>query len=781
MTAEVILTLAILLLAIILFVTERLRVDVVAMMVLGALALTGLVTPNEALSGFSSPAVITVGAVLILSAGLARTGVANLIGNRVLVLAGNSETRLLIVVMLTVGVMSAFMNDIGVAALMLPVVIEITRKVGLPPSKLLIPLAFGALLGGLNTLIGTPPNILVSDILVQYGLEPFKMFDYTPVGVPLMLVGIAYMVLVGRRILPAGDITQAFRDAGRAPDQVIDMQERLFVVRLPVDSALNGRTLAESQLGSALGLNVISIMRNGQTHFAPGAKDTLCSGDQLLVAGRPDRLAAVPDRQAITVADEELVIEDLVSAELEMVEVGLSPRSPLLGQTLKQVDFRCRYGAFVLSIWRDDVPIRRGFDTLQLQTGDTLLVYGPHAEVDLLRETPGFLVSGTEATQLYRLQEQLLVVTIPEGSKLVGQLLAESRLAETFGLAVLGVVRDGQTHLMVTAEERFQAGDKLLVKGDAQNIAAMHQLEDLEMEAGGPPDLAHISSEQAGLVEVVISPKAAFTGQSLREINFREKHGLSVLAIWREGRAYRSNLRDMPLHFGDTLLLYGPREKLRVLNKEPGFLVLASEVQQAPRKRKAPLAIAIMAAVLLSVIFGWLHIAIAAVVGATLMILSGCLNMEEAYGAIEWKAIFLIAGMLPLGIAMEQTGAARFVAEGVVDLIGGFGPYAIIAGIFLLTTLSTEVMPNPAVAVLMAPIVINTAADLGMSTHALMMTVAVAASAAFISPVGHPVNILVMGPGGYRFKDYLKVGIPLNFVILGVLLVVLPIFWPLYP
>jgi di/tricarboxylate transporter len=225
-------------------------------------------------------------------------------------------------------------------------------------------------------------------------------------------------------------------------------------------------------------------------------------------------------------------------------------------------------------------------------------------------------------------------------------------------------------------------------------------------------------------------------------------------------------------------LLYGPRERLRVLGLEPDFLVLTEAAQEAPRLSKAPVALLIMAAVLTPVILDLLPIAIAAVAGVVLMILTRCLTMEEAYRAIELKAVFLIAGMLPLGIAMEQTGAARFLAEGMVGLVGPLGPLAVMAGLFILAALASQVMPNPAVAVLLAPIALNTATDLGISPYPLMMAVAVSASAAFLSPVGHSANILVMGPGGYRFADYTKVGIPLTLVVLVVVLLVLPIFWP---
>jgi di/tricarboxylate transporter len=267
-------------------------------------------------------------------------------------------------------------------------------------------------------------------------------------------------------------------------------------------------------------------------------------------------------------------------------------------------------------------------------------------------------------------------------------------------------------------------------------------------------------------------------GKTLREIFFRDKYGLSVLAIWREGRAYRSDLRDMALRFGDALLLYGQRERLRMLGEEPDFLVLTEAAQEAPRLNKAPLAVLIMALVLTPVIFDWLPIAIAALAGVVLMVLTGCLTMGEAYRSIEWKAVFLIAGMLPLGIAMEQTGAARFLAEGMVSLVGGLGSLAVLAGLFLLAALASQVMPNPAVAVLLAPIALNTANDLGISPYPLMMAVAISASAAFLSPVGHSANVLVMGPGGYRFADYTKVGIPLTLVTLAVVLIVVPIFWP---
>jgi di/tricarboxylate transporter len=268
-------------------------------------------------------------------------------------------------------------------------------------------------------------------------------------------------------------------------------------------------------------------------------------------------------------------------------------------------------------------------------------------------------------------------------------------------------------------------------------------------------------------------------GKTLRAIDFRERYGLSVLAIWHGGRAYRYNLRDMPLRFGDALLIFGAREKLRLLAQDPEFLVLTEDVQPAPRLQKAPFAALLMLGVVVSVGIGVLPIAIAAVTGAALMVLSGCLTMNEAYRAIQWKAIFLIAGMLPLGVAMQTSGTAEFLAAGVQRLTEGYGVMVQLVGLFLLTGLAAQIVPNPVVVVLMAPIAISTAQSQGFSPYALMMVIAVAASSSFLSPVGHPANVLIMGPGGYRFKDYVKVGLPLLLLIMLVALLVLPVFWPL--
>ena len=779
MTPQISIVLTILGLAIILFITEKIRVDIVALIVLVSLTLTGLITPTEALSGFSNPAVVTVWAILILSSALSITGVAGLIGRPLLRMGGASEARLIAMIMILVGVLSGFMNDIGVAALMLPVVVDIARRTGRPPSRLLMPLAFAALLGGLNTLIGTPPNILISEALYQYGMEPFHMFDYTPTGVVIMLGGIAFMVLIGRHLLPSRDIKNLTENNQTTPGEFFSLPERLFVIRLPDDSALDGKTLAESRFGAALGLNVLAILRKGQNQLAPDPSAVLYRGDRLLVEGRPDRLVELRGRRAVILEKDQLEIEHLLSSEVNFVELEFSPNSTLPGKTLEQIDFRNRYGGgVVLVVKRGGGVIRTNLEKLPLQQGDILLVQGSQQQLDDLRTETDFEVSHPEDLKSYHLEERLMILRVPSDSALVGKMLRESRLGDAFGLGVMGIIRDGNLDLIPTAEESLAADDLLLIKGRAEDLHTLEGLQNLEIDDQPPPNLSELESEHVGLVDVVLSPRTTLTDKTLRQIHFRDKYGLSVLAIWREGQAYRTNLRDMALRFGDALLLYGPRDRLQMLREESDFLVLTEAAQEAPRLKKAPIALLIMAMVLIPVILDLLPIAIALISGVILMVLTRCLTMEEAYKAIEWKAVFLIAGMLPLGIAMEQTGAAQFLAEGMVRLVGDFGPTAVMAGLFLLAALASQVMPNPAVAVLLAPIAYNTANDLGISPYPLMMIVAVSASAAFLSPVGHSANILVMGPGGYRFSDYTKVGIPLTIVVLLIALVVVPIFWP---
>lgn len=754
--------------------------DVVALLVLWSLALFRLVTPSEALSGFSNPAVVTVWAILILSGGLARTGVASLIGRRLLRLAGKSNTRLLLIIMLTTGILSGFMNTIGVVSLFLPVTLDIARRTKQAPSKLLMPLSFAALLGGLNTLIGTPPNILISEALKNAGLRPFQMFDFAPVGLSILIVGTLYLLFVGRRLLPNRDPAHEFSTNGIDKDysSLYELYERLVILSLPEGSVLHGKSLAESRLGSVLGLNVLMVIRNGKTHLSPEPAFALFAGDRLLVEGKLDKLKELHGKHSLVYEQEGFTIEHLISTKVGMMEVSLTPGASLVGKTLREAGFRQAFQVIVLAIRRGEVIFRTNLEAITLMPGDVLLIQGFSDNLDTLSDEPGLELSSPASLDDYKLNERLLIVHVPNDSSLVGKSLIDSRLGDSFGLGVMGIIRKGEKHLIPTPDEILQSGDTLLVKGKQSDLQLVEGLQNLQIDPQGMKNVGELESEDIGMVEAVLSPHTSLAGKSLRDINFRFKYGLSVLAVWRSGRAYRSNLRDMKLQFGDALLLYGPRARMRVLGSEPDFIVLTEEAQEKPRLEKIPVALLIMAIVLIPAIFGWMPIAITTIIGVTLMILTNCLTMEEAYRAINWKAIFLIAGMLPLGIAMERTGAAQLLADGLISLIGGLGPLAVMAGFFLLASLASQFMPNPAVAVLLAPIALKTAADLGISPYTLMMTVAVSASAAFLSPVGHAANVLVMGPGGYKFSDYIRVGLPLTLLVMLVVLIVMPVLWP---
>jgi di/tricarboxylate transporter len=758
MTPQIALVLLILGLAIVFLVTEWISMEVVALLVLGCLALTGLVSPNEALSGFSNPAVVTVWAVFILSGGLTRTGVGNIIGRYVLRMSGRRELLIVIVIMLSAGVMSAFMNNVAVAALMLPVVMDISRQTGFPPSRLLMPLAYGSLLGGLTTLIGTPPNILVSNALRDGGLPPFKLFDYTPIGVTIMVAGTAFVALIGRRLLPVRDV-------------------------VPADSVLANKTLVESRLGSVLGLHVLGIMRDDRTELAPDPSAVIQAGDRLLVEGKVERMREVNSWRQLYVEGDAVDIEALMSSDMHMGEMALAANSSFLGKTLNEIGFRNRFGLNVLTVLREGKPRRTHLQDMALQAGDKLLVQGPVEKLDALKKVSDFQdlepVSISQLVNVYRLQERLLIMRVPESSTLTDKTLKESRLGDALGMRVLCIIRDDLTLPVPEPEEHLKGGDRLIMLGKQEDLSILIGLEGLEIEQDALPDMSLLESARIGLVEAVLSPRTTLAGKTLRQLHFREKYGLNVVAIWREGGAYRSDLRDMALRFGDALLLYGPRDRLRMLGREPDFLVLTQEAQEAPRLERAKVATLIMGCVLLPVILGLVPIYIAAVVGAALMVLTRCLTMDEAYRFIEWKAVFLIAGMLPLGTALHKTGAAKLLAEGVVSMVGPFGPHAVMGGVVALTFLATCFIPTAALVVLMAPIVLSTSSNMGISPHALMMGIAMAASASFMTPISHPANILVMGPGGYRFVDYLKVGVPLTLVVFAVILLVLPYFWPL--
>ena len=786
MTPEILLVHGILLVVIVVLVTEVMPLEVLAMLVLGTLAITGLVTPTEALAGFSNPAVVTIWAVFILSGGLTRTGIANIIGRNMLKLAGTGDARMIMLIMVIAGGLSAFMNNVAVAALMLPVVMDIARKTGKSPSILLMPLAYGSLLGGLTTMIGTPPNILVSEALRTNGLTPFGLFDFSPVGVIVMAVGMLFITFVGIRFLPKHPPFEPEQKDEKQAISQYRIQERLFRIHIPEKSALVGHTLAQSHLGSRLRLNVIAINRERKISLAPNSTDKIQPDDELIVEGRLDRIQEMNNWGQLLSENSLPEKNALLGFGMQVAEVQLSGNSPWLGKTLSELGFRNRYGLNVLEILRVDQQISMNIKSQKLIAGDVLVVHGPITSIKQLAEEDGIMppvvLDVEEVKRKYEREKRIRLFSIPDISRLLGMTVTESCLGDALDVQILAIIRKDNNAVVPVSDLMFEPGDRLVVSGMSDLVGAM-LMQGLEAvfdkDQAIVEDASILQSDTVGFVEVILSPHSVLVGQTLQEISFREKFGLNVLAILRKGKVIRTGLRDLQIQLGDALLLHGEWKKLAVLGRESDFVVLTEKMQEPAREEKAKTALTIMAVVLLPVIFGWVPIYIAVVIGAAFMVLTNCLTMEEAYLYIEWKAVFLIAGMLPLGVALDKTGAASMVAEKVIAVLGPFGPYGVLFGLLSITFIGTSIIPTAALVVLMVPIALETSAGLGISPYPLMMGIAMAASASFTSPISHPANVLVMGPGGYKFMDYVKVGLPLTLVILALLMVIIPIFWPL--
>jgi di/tricarboxylate transporter len=587
---EIALVLIILLSAILLFATEWLRMDLTSLLILLALAATGLISTEEAFSGFSNPAVITVAAMFIISTGISNTGAMGRVGEHLIRMAGGSVTRLVAVIMICVALFSAFINNIGSTAVLMPVVISMAGKLNLSPSKLLIPLATGSLLGGVCTLIGTPPNILMNALLQQYSGQSFSMFSFTPVGLAVATAGILYMSFLGHRLLPQ-------RKTGKLTEEY-QVKEYITEVEILQKSPLENQTITRSGLERDFNLKVRAILRGRQKIPRPRGNRKLRQGDVLLLEGNPEGILKVMQAKGL-----ELIPE------------------------------------------RENQPPEK-----------------------------------------------------PEG------------------------------------------------------------------------DLA--------VVEASLTPNSDLVGKTLRQVQFRESHGLNVLAIWRQGAPVVKKVDRVALKFGDVLLLQGPKERIIHLGKAHGFLLLGGVPPVSYHPRRAPFALAALVGVVALAAGGIMPIMLAATLGALAMILGRCLTVQEAYESIDWSIILLIAGTLPLGLALEKTGAALLLADLVLDVFGSWGPWVVLAAFFLLTSLLTEIMSHAAAAVLIAPIAYHAAMELGVDPKPFFMVVAVAASSCFMTPISHQSNALVMGPGGYRFFDYTKVGAPLNTLVWVIGSLLIPLVFP---
>ena len=785
MTTDIAIVLGILVISLILFISEIIRMDLVALLVLGALAITGLVDSEAALAGFSNSAVVTVWAMFILSEGLTRTGIADVIGRQVMRVAGRREVPMILVIMLTGAVLSAFMNNIGVAALMLPVVVDIARRTRIAPSRLLMPLAYSTLLGGLMTLIGTPPNLLISESLAQSGREPFALFDFSRLGGGVMFVGVTFVALFGRLLLPKTRVKQDRHVSQRSLRSRYKLHERTFLLRVPHGSILVGKTIAESRIGSSTGLITLALIRGGRTETLPSRQTTLRGGDGILVQGRIDQFRELRRWSDLVIEREAPVLKSMVASKVAYAEVTIAEGSPLVSELVRHAAFRTRFDVAVVGLMRGQRYRLTNLAYVPLRAGDRVLVQGELDAIDQLEKFSDFsevaIFSEDDLAEKYHADERLFVVRVPKDSELSGTTLAKSRLADVFDFRVLAVFREGKLKVMPRGEDVLEGGDLLLIEGQPGDLDVLRGLQEIEIDSSVPSNLGAFESERLTLMDATLDPRTQLAGKTVGELNFRERYGIELAGIWREGQPVGTDLADERLQIGDALLLLGPRDRLQLLTTDRDFLTLTPLGQEPPDTRRAPLAALIMALVVSSVMLGYAPISIAAVIGGTTMVLLRCLTMEQAYRAIDWRAIFLIAGMLPLGTAMQDTGAAKYLADQMMMLLGDAGPWPVIMGLYILTAMATMIIPTAALVVLMSPIVLSAMADLGLAPETAMMAVAMAASASFTSPISHPANILVMGPGGYRFVDYLKVGVPLTIVVFITVMVLLPILWPLTP
>jgi len=783
MTPEIAFVLGVLVVSLILFISEIIRMDLVALLVLGALAVRGLVDADQAFAGFSNSAVITVWAMFILSEGLTRTGIADIIGRQVMRLGGRREVPMILVIMITGAVLSAFMNNIGVAALMLPVVVEVARRTRIAASRLLMPLAYSTLLGGLMTLIGTPPNLLISESLTRGGYAPFELFDFTPLGGAVMVIGVLFVALFGRLLLPKRRAERGRHVSQRSLRARYKLHEHTFMLRVPSHSVLVGQTLADSRIGSSTDLIILALVREGRSETLPSRQTVLRGGDGILVQGRLDQFRELRRWSDLVIEREAPVLKSMVAAKVAYAEVTIAETSPLVSELVRHAAFRTRFNVAVVGLRRGDRYRLTNLAYVPLRQNERVLVQGEIEALEQLEKFSDFtdveVLSPERLVKEYHTEERMFVVRLPKSSGLVGATLSKSRLADVFDFRVVAIFREGTLRVMPRGDEELIGGDLLLIEGQLRDLQVLRGLQELEIETSVPAHLGAFESERLTLMDATLDPRSRLAGRTVGELNFRERYGIELAGIWREGETVGAELANERLQIGDALLLLGPRDRLQLLTSDSDFLILTPLGQEPPDTRRAPLAALIMFGVVMSVMLGYTPISIAAVVGGSIMVLTGCLNMEQAYRAIDWRAIFLIAGMLPLGTAMQETGAATYLAGQVMALLGDAGPWPVIMGLYILTAMATMIIPTAALVVLMSPIVLSAMGDMGLQPETAMMAVAMAASASFTSPISHPANILVMGPGSYRFIDYLKVGVPLTIVVFIAVMVLLPIIWPL--
>lgn len=609
MNGELIWVLSLLAIAVVLFATGKVRMDAIALMVIVAFVLSGTLTLNEAFSGFSDPNVILIAALFIIGDGLVRTGVATKMGAWLVSVAGNSETKMLIYLMLTVAGLGAFMSSTGVVAIFIPVVLSVSARMNTSPSRLMMPLSFAGLISGMMTLVATPPNLVVNSELLREGLHGFSFFSVTPIGLVVLILGIVYMLAV-----------------------------RFMLKTDNGDSARDGRKRSTFR----------DLIR------------------EYHLTGRARRLA-------------------------------IRPGSPMIGQRLDDLKLRERYCANVIGVerWRRFRRVIVNVNGVsEFRARDVLLIDMSASDVDL-RQFCG---------------EQML-----EPMVLRGEYFADQAL-------------------------------------------------------------------DVGMAEVALIPDSEMIGKTVREIAFRTRFGLNIVGMKRDGKAMDGSVVDEPLQLGDILLVVGNWRQIALLAKRGrDFVVLNMPVEvddASPAHSQAPHAIFCLVLMVALMLNDEIPNPIAAIIACLLMGKFRCINAESAYKAIHWPSIILIVGMMPFALALQKTGGVDLVVKGLMDVAGGEGPYLMLGCLFMMCAAIGLFISNTATAVLMAPIALAAAKSMGVSPYPFAMVVAMAASAAFMTPVSSPVNTLVLGPGKYSFSDFVKIGVPFTILVMVVCVLLIPVLFP---
>jgi di/tricarboxylate transporter len=589
MSFEMIVVFGLVVLAMGLFISERLSFDMVALLVMSILMLSGILTPREGLSGFSNPATITIAAMFVISDGIKKTGALESIGNYFSRLGRYNYWTALAVMMLIIAVISAFINNTSAVVIFIPIIMSTAAKMKVSPSKLLMPLSFASMFGGVCTLVGTSTNILVSSIAESRGLEPFTMFEFTRLGIIFLAAGFIFMFAIGIRLIPA-------RRKETSLTESFNMNEYLTDIVLKKGFKHLGKKIDEIKKDWDLDLEVVRVFRKG---------------------------------------------ESTASRESEMVEVG-----------------------------------------------DVLRIRGNPKEIDKLLET-----------------------------------------------------------------------------------------EDISIKPAENWEDANLKEGNYALVEGVIAPDSSLESRKIKDIDFARKYGAVVLGVRKKGEVLQKEIEEVRLSGGDSLLLTVHYDQLQHIKNEPSFVMVSDIEVFIKRRKKMPVAVLILAAVIGLAALKLVPLVSAAVGGVVLMVLTRCITAAEVYRAINWKIIFLLGGVIPLGIAMDRSGAADLISKGILNVAGDMGPHAVLAGFFLVTMILTEMISNQATAALLAPIAIQAAHTLNVNPHPFLLGITFAASLSFMTPIGYQTNTLVYGPGHYKFTDYTRVGIWLNILFWTISTLMIPILW----